>query len=265
MASILLFDSGIGGLSIQHHITQRLPELTIHYLADNQRFPYGELSEPQLINGCVSLIQRFLAEHDISLVVIACNSASTLVLAALRQQISVPVVGVVPAVKPAAQLTTNKVVGLLATPGTIQRQYTNELIKAHASDCEVLRIGTSELVQLAECKLSGQTVNRQQLQQILMPFIHARTMPDTIVLGCTHFPLLADELTAVLGEQVQLVDSGVAVARRVEDQLPTTMAVNSSTVASKTNQFFYTGSAPNVALQQQLQKLGFSQCRLFNA
>ncbi|QIZ78428.1 glutamate racemase [Ferrimonas lipolytica] len=261
MASILLFDSGIGGLTIYKHIAKQFPDAAIHYLADNARFPYGELIEHDLTCGCVTLIDKFVQQQAVGLVVVACNSASTIALDSLRAALTVPVVGVVPAIKPAAQTTQNNVIGLLATPGTVQRRYTDELITTFAADKEVIRIGSSRLVQLAEDKLSGLEVPLQSLQQILQPFIKADAVPDTVILGCTHFPLLAEELHNVLGDRVALIDSGAAVARRVEHQLEQHQ-INLHN--NDNNGFFYTGSAPNRTLLQVVTKLGFQQCRLFS-
>ena len=121
--SILIFDSGVGGLSIFAELQHQLPYASMTYLFDNQFFPYGELADEVLISRVCSLIKKAVADFDIQLVVIACNTASTLVLEPLRCLLSVPVVGVVPAIKPAAMATKNNCIGLLATPGTIARPF----------------------------------------------------------------------------------------------------------------------------------------------
>ncbi|MFI3246147.1 MAG: glutamate racemase [Ferrimonas sp.] len=266
MASILVFDSGVGGLTVQQHIRHVLPHAVIHYLADNARFPYGELPEPILVAGCVDLIQRFMAKQAqakaaIDLVVIACNSASTLVLEPLRQVLSVPVVGVVPAIKPAAQQSHHGVIGLLATPGTVRRAYTNTLIRQYATNCQVLRLGSSELVVMAEQRLSGQECNIAQLRQLLLPYTQAPIPPDVVVLGCTHFPLIAQEIQQVLGEKVQLVDSGAAIARRVETLLSDGVKKSD---ASQISTYYHTGAQPNMALVAALQQYQLPQVQLFD-
>lgn len=211
---ILIFDSGMGGLSVLQEIRQQRPDLDYCYLFDNARLPYGELDEPVLIQGCVELVVKAVQRVDAALVVIACNTASTLVLETLRAKLTIPVVGVVPAIKPAAQLSQSKHIGLLATPGTIRRTYTHELIAQFAQDCKVELIGSSELVLMAERKMAGQNVDMSHFAEILKPLTALNL--DVLVLGCTHFPLLAEELQQTLGGQVTLLDSGSAIAKRVQ-------------------------------------------------
>ncbi|SQH74344.1 Glutamate racemase [Shewanella benthica] len=210
---ILVFDSGIGGLTILDEIRQALPNESYIYLFDNARLPYGELAEQELISGCVALITDFVQKQSVSMVVIACNTASTLILPSLRAVLNIPVVGVVPAIKPAALLSRNKHIGLLATPGTIKRAYTHELIDQFASGCSVELYASSELVMLAEQKAAGDPVTQQELAQILSPILESEL--DTLVLGCTHFPILKQEMQEYLGDRVSLLDSGKAVAARV--------------------------------------------------
>lgn len=211
--SILVFDSGIGGLTILEEIRQLLPNENYLYLFDNARLPYGELSESELITGCVGLITEFVNQHEISIVVIACNTASTLILPSLRAVLNIPIVGVVPAIKPAAALSEKKHIGLLATPGTIKRTYTHELITQFADGCEVDLYASSELVLLAEQKAAGMKVTQRQIAEILLPIFNSEL--DTLVLGCTHFPVLKAEMQEYLGKGVTLVDSGKAIAARV--------------------------------------------------
>ncbi|MDO6612831.1 glutamate racemase [Shewanella sp. 1_MG-2023] len=210
---ILVFDSGIGGLSVFDHIHSQLPQHDIYYLFDNARLPYGDLNEQELIHGCVELIVRQVKAIRASIVVVACNSASTLVLPELRKQLDIPVVGVVPAIKPAALISVTRHIGLLATPGTVTRQYTQDLIDSFASDCKVTLVGTSDLVLIAEAKAQRKTVDINQIEKILAPI--KATDIDTLVLGCTHFPLLQQEIDQVLQQKVMLLDSGDAVAARV--------------------------------------------------
>ncbi|ABZ78693.1 glutamate racemase [Shewanella halifaxensis HAW-EB4] len=210
---IVIFDSGIGGLSIFDEIKKVLPDQGYCYLFDNARLPYGELEESVLIKGCVDLICEQVKRIDAVLVVVACNSASTLVLPGLRARLSIPIVGVVPAIKPAAQISKTRHIGLLATHGTIKRSYTRELIKEFAGDCKVDLFGSSELVMLAEAKLAGEKLDLIKLESQLKPIQHSDL--DTLVLGCTHFPIIADEIQQVLGAGVKLLDSGKAIAQRV--------------------------------------------------
>ena len=218
VANILVFDSGMGGLSVYREIRQSLPNHNYYYCFDNANFPYGELSEPALIQACVGLVSRMVAQLAIDLVVIACNTASTLALPALRSALSIPVVGVVPAIKPAATLTRNGCIGLLATPGTVARPYTHELIAQFAPGKRVLLKGTTELVIEAEQKLAGKAVDMALLQTVLADWLTGEERPDTLVLGCTHFPLLDSEIQRLM-PGCRLVDSGAAVANRVSHLL----------------------------------------------
>ncbi|MFE8728782.1 glutamate racemase [Aeromonas hydrophila] len=214
MANILVFDSGMGGLTIYREIRRALPAHNYIYCFDNANFPYGELSEAALTEACTRLVSHMVVEHAIDLVVIACNTASTIALPSLRAAMTVPVVGVVPAIKPAAALTRNGCIGLLATPGTVSREYTHELIAQFAPGKRVLLKGATELVVEAEHKLAGLPVNMVLLREVLADWLEGEEHPDTLVLGCTHFPLLDEEIRQLM-PACQLVDSGSAVAKRV--------------------------------------------------
>ncbi|MGX8940059.1 glutamate racemase [Symbiopectobacterium sp. Eva_TO] len=212
--TVLVFDSGVGGLSVYNEIRQLLPDLHYIYAFDNEAFPYGEKPQDFIVERVVQIVSAVQQRHQLAAVVIACNTASTISLPALRERFTFPVVGVVPAVKPAAKLTRNGIVGVLATRATVQRSYTHELIARFATDCQILLLGSAELVELAEAKLQGDNVSLLELQQILHPWLKLPEPPDTVVLGCTHFPLLAEELQLVLPNGTRLVDSGAAIARR---------------------------------------------------
>ncbi|KJM62687.1 glutamate racemase [Pluralibacter gergoviae] len=212
--TVLVFDSGVGGLSVYDEIRHLLPDLHYIYVFDNAAFPYGEKSEAFIVERVVDIVTAVRARYPLALAVIACNSASTVSLPALREKFTFPVVGVVPAIKPAARLTANGIVGLLATRGTVKRPYTRELIERFAHECRIEMLGSGELVELAEAKLHGEPVSLDEMRRILRPWLRMPEPPDTVVLGCTHFPLLQDELKAVLPEGTRLVDSGAAIARR---------------------------------------------------
>lgn len=212
---VLIFDSGVGGLSIFHEVLQKNGNINCTYLFDNAYYPYGELEDSFLIQRITQLLLSFEKKQPVDLIIIACNSASTVALDSLRCHLSVPVVGVVPAIKPAVQLTKNGVIGLLATPATIKRHYITLLINEFAAHLEVLKIGSTELVNLAEEKLQGVAVDKDRLRKVLAPWLALSNQPDTLVLGCTHFPLLKEEIASCFQNRVQLVDSGKAIANRV--------------------------------------------------
>ncbi|MDO3382523.1 glutamate racemase [Gilvimarinus algae] len=220
---VLVYDSGVGGLSILDEIRLAHPGLKVSYLSDNDGFPYGRKPSTFVIERCLSVLKSFRSQTSSAadILVIACNTASTLALPALREEFSEPVVGVVPAIKPAAEYSANRYIGLLATPATIRRPYTQQLIQDFAKDCHLVMKGSSSLVDLAESKLRQAVVNRAELRSVLRRFREANAANphpeklDCLVLACTHFPLLADEIQDFMGPQVRLLDSGEAIARRV--------------------------------------------------
>ncbi|PKG39441.1 glutamate racemase [Psychromonas sp. Urea-02u-13] len=265
---VLIFDSGVGGLSVYDEIIKLNPSIKCHYLFDNAYFPYGELPRRKLVSRLTQLLADFMAEYPADLVVIACNSASTIALEDLRQHFSVPIVGVVPAIKPATNNTQNNVIGLLATPATIQRVYTTQLINEFAHGKTVLRIGSTALVKLAEDKLIGKAVLAADFKAVLKPWLsNEADMPDTIVLGCTHFPLIKHEIAACFTRPICLVDSGQAIAERVKQLLENDIH-NSNNKADeclslRPHQAFYTKHFVDkkhlASLQQSFADYGFKQ------
>nr|WP_102523723.1 glutamate racemase [Vibrio tapetis] len=213
--TVLVFDSGVGGISVYQELSQLLPQLNYVYLFDNAAYPYGELDQSILIERVLKLVCEFVREHKVDIVVIACNTASTIVLPHLRRELSIPVVGVVPAIKPAS-LLSSKCIGVIATPATVTRQYTHDLIKNFSANKPVKLVGSTRLVDLAEEKLRGKAVSLDELRDILSEL---QGTIDVAVLGCTHFPLLKEEIGLVLGPDVALIDSGAAIARRVAELL----------------------------------------------
>ncbi|WP_019614445.1 glutamate racemase [Psychromonas ossibalaenae] len=260
---VLIFDSGVGGLSVFAQVLKVNPNISYSYLFDNAYFPYGELDHDFLIQRITRLLVSFSEKQPVDLIVIACNSASTAALQALRARFSIPIVGVVPAIKPAAGMTKNGVIGLLATPATVNRTYTQELITQFAVSAQVLKIGSTELVKLAEQKLQGATVDKKQLQIILQPWLSLKEKPDTLVLGCTHFPLLKKEIAACFDNEVNLVDSGKAIAKRVNQLLGHNRAFD----AISQHQAYYTksfsSSKQHTALQSSFRNYGFTALKFY--
>ena len=220
--TILVFDSGLGGLTVLREIVTARPDAHYVYVADDAFFPYGHHSEDQIIARVVPLIGELIDAHVPDLVVIACNTASTLVLSHLRAAYRVPFVGTVPAIKPACAQSKTKRVSVLGTIGTVQREYTRALIRDFAQGCEVTLVGSPELASLAETALSGGSVSDHDIGAELAPcFVGtdpaART--DTIVLACTHYPLLLERLVRLAPWPVDWIDPAPAIARRVSDLL----------------------------------------------
>ncbi|MGL4495469.1 MAG: glutamate racemase [Beijerinckiaceae bacterium] len=220
--TILVFDSGVGGLTVQHEIAKARPDARIVYVADNAAFPYGALSEAALIARVVHVIGVIAAKVRPDCVVIACNTASTLVLPHLRAQFAIPIVGTVPAIKPAARLSSHKIFAVLATPGTVRRDYTRGLINDHAPDCEVILVGAKRLAALAEQVLRSEPVDADAIREEIAPCFVTRARADgsvartdVITLSCTHYPLLLPYFHAAAPWPVMWIDPARAIARRV--------------------------------------------------
>ena len=214
---IVIFDSGVGGLSIYQEIRRKLPGLSIIYCSDNEGFPYGPRPASEVVERTLHCLGLINEQYHPAMVIIACNTASTIALPKARDALNIPVVGVVPAIKPAGMASKKRCIGLLATPGTVERRYTDQLIHDFASDCEVIKVGSSELVHIAEQHLRGEAIDQQTLKDIIQPFFTGSLWPDCIVLGCTHFPLVQKLLDSVVPTPITWIDSGEAIARRVEN------------------------------------------------
>ena len=217
MTRLVVFDSGIGGLSVAAAIRAEQPDAEMIYVADDAGFPYGAWEAAALSNRVVGLIAGLVDRHAPDAVVIACNTASTLVLPPLRARFPIPFVGTVPAIKPAAERTRSGVVGVLATPGTIRRDYTRGLIESFATACHVRLVGAANLAPYAERHMRGEAVDDAHvLAEIAPAFVEVgggRT--DVVVLACTHYPFLLPTFERVAPWPVTWIDSAPAIARRV--------------------------------------------------
>jgi glutamate racemase len=212
-APILFFDSGVGGLSVVDAVRVALPTAPFVYAADSAGFPYGTKSEAEIAARVPVLLGRLAERYRPRLIVIACNTASTIALAHVRAALDLPVVGTVPAIKPAALVSKTRVIGVLGTDATVRQPYVDRLSAEFASDCTVIRHGSAALVELAEAKLRGGRIAPEDVVAAVAPLAAVGRL-DTVVLACTHFPLLRGELAACL-PGVTLVDSGTGIARRV--------------------------------------------------
>ena len=213
---LLIFDSGVGGLSVLRPIRALLPTAPIVYAADNAGYPYGIKSEAEIAGRIPALLGRLSERFDPELIVIACNTASTIALDAVRAALDVPIVGTVPAIKPAAALSKSRVIGVLGTEATVRQPYVDRLAEEFASDCQVLRHGSAELVELAEAKLRGEATPPEAYSRILEGLFsqpHGDRL-DAIVLACTHFPLVEAELATATPRPVAFVHGADGIARR---------------------------------------------------
>lgn len=216
-APILFFDSGLGGLSVLRPTLALLPHAPIVYATDHKGLPYGEKSEAEVATRVSALLGRLVERVRPRLAVIACNTASTIALAHVRAALDTPFVGTVPAIKPAALASRSRVIGVLGTAATVRQPYVDRLAAEHGADCTILRHGAPELVLAAEAKLRGEAVDPEVFARAIAGLTDQRggERIDTIVLACTHFPLVADELQAAAGMAVALLDGGAGIARRV--------------------------------------------------
>lgn len=212
-----LIDSGLGLLSVAYGIYKEFPQLRLTATADAQGFPWGTKTEDELIERTSELTHHAIEHLKAEAIVIACNTASTAVLEPLRKKYDMPIIGVVPAVKPAAQQTITGNIGILATEGTIQRPYVDQLIKEYAQDCRVIKKGSKNLAFMAEGKLQGKAIHLEEIEKELQIFMDHQV--DFVALACTHYPLLLEEFRKITKEAIQFFDPSSAVAHQVARQL----------------------------------------------
>jgi glutamate racemase len=246
--TILLFDSGLGGLTVYREVAAARPHVDFLYVADDAGFPYGDLPEPALVSRVVALMGELIEAHRPDLVVIACNTASTIVLPDLRKQFSLPFVGTVPAIKPACAASVSRRVSVLGTEATVAREYTRALIRDYAGDCKVTLVGAKKLAAYAEDELAGAETDDDAIREEIAPaFVDDGSCTDTIVLACTHYPLLIERLRKLAPWPVNFIDPAPAIARRVTDLLgPAVPPVEHGT----TRAIFTSGRAPAAVLDR---------------
>ena len=214
---ILLFDSGFGGLTVLSELRAQLPQAPIIYAADTAGLPYGEKTEAEVAARVAGLLGRLAERYHPRLICIACNSASTIALGMVRDVLETPIVGTVPAIKPAAGMTRSGTIGLLGTAATIRQAYVDNLENEFANGNRLLRHAAPELVSAAERKLRGQAPDPSAFMRAADGLLNqdGGGEIDTVVLACTHFPLVKDELAKAFGEKVQFVDGAQGIARRI--------------------------------------------------
>jgi glutamate racemase len=240
--TILVFDSGLGGLTVYREAAAARPDAAFIYVADDAAFPYNGLAETVLVDRVVRLMDEMIGAHRPDLIVIACNTASTIALPQLRQTFSLPFVGTVPAIKPACAASVTKRVSVLGTEATVKREYTRALIRDHAQGCDVDLIGSKRLAPYAEAELHGRPASDTELRREIEPCFRAGAKrTDTIVLACTHYPLLTQRLRQIAPWPVSFIDPAPAIARRVVQLLG---EAPSGREAGTARAFFTSGKAP---------------------
>jgi len=259
---ILVFDSGLGGLTVFSQILRLRPNANFVYCADDAGFPYGSWPEAELSAHVVDTLARLIFEHAPDMAVIACNTASTLVLPPLRARWpDLPFVGAVPAIKPAAERSQSRKITVLATPGTVARDYTQQLIDDFAAHCEVTLVGSKRLAGLAEDYMHGGAAQEAEIAAEIAPcFVASESgRTDAIVLACTHYPLLMDVFRRLAPWPVEWIDPAPAVAKRADQLLAEKFgpdAPGSAPVSRRAQ--FTSGAAPEPALAATLERFGLT-------
>jgi glutamate racemase len=256
--TILIFDSGLGGLTVFREVKAARPDARFFYVADDAFFPYGAHGEAELVGRVVPLMGKLIDEHRPDLVVIACNTASTIVLPHLRERYAVSFIGTVPAIKPACAASQTKRVSVLGTEGTVSREYTRALIRDFANGAEVTLIGSAQLAALAEAELRGTPADDTAIAQEIAPcFIDADgARTDIVVLACTHFPLLLDRLERLAPWPVQFIDPAPAIARRVVELMGPPVASTNPSTTVPAEIMFTSGGPPSEDLEATLAQFG---------
>jgi glutamate racemase len=253
--NILVFDSGLGGLTVFREAIKARPDARFVYAADDAFFPYGRQEEPKLVARVLDVMGELIAAYQPDLVVIACNTASTIVLPQLRDRFKVPFVGTVPAIKPACANSSSKLVTVLGTEATVKREYTKKLIAEHGNGCNVKLVGSPRCAELAEAELKGEPVSDAEIAAEMAPcFLESggkRT--DTIVLACTHYPLLLTRMQKLALWPVNFIDPAPAIARRMVDLLGPAV---SGAPPQPAEAIFTSGRRPTAPLAAALERFG---------
>ncbi len=238
---IAVFDSGVGGLPYLQWIRNYAPNEDYVYLADRKNFPYGEKTDEELNEIIVSSVERFIKKTQPKLMVIACNTASVVALSELRKRFSIPFIGVVPAVKPAAELSKQRAIGILATRRTVEEPYTENLIKTFASDCKVVRYGGAEIVELVERNFFTSSKEEKAFTLSRAVDFFRTSGVDTLVVACTHFIFVEELLNKMLNNTTTIIDSREGVARQTLRILKEKGILGSEKPSMNTGRFFISG------------------------
>jgi glutamate racemase len=261
--TIVVFDSGLGGLTVYREIAQARPDARFIYAADDAVFPYSRLADAELVARVVVVMEQLVLAHDPDLVVVACNTASTIALPTLRARFAVAFVGTVPAIKPACAASASRPVSVLGTDATVKREYTRALIHEFAAGCDVTLVGSPLLATLAERHLRGEPVTDDAIAAEIAPCFVANGSgrTDTIVLACTHYPLLIERFQRLAPWPVTFLDPAPAIARRVVEL---SGAAVERRAAAPTRAVFTSGVAPPPALAAALARFGIELADKFD-
>lgn len=258
---ILVFDSGLGGLTVFAEIIKLRPGADYVYCADDAGFPYGSWKEPDLVRRVVAVMETLIARHAPDLVVIACNTASTLVLPVLRDHWPrLPFVGTVPAIKPAAERSRSHLISVLGTPGTVARDYTQNLIAQFAAHCRVTLVGSATLARIAESRMQGRGVCDEDIAAEIAPCFQEAggDRTDAVVLACTHYPLLVEDFRRLAPWAVDWIDPAPAIARRADQVLRDGGFGEDLAGAGVARAIFTSGAKPDAHLREALARYGLA-------
>lgn len=263
---ILVFDSGVGGLTVLAEVMRLRNDARYLFVADDAGFPYGRLSEDAVVARVNKVMQRLVADFAPDIAVIACNTASTLVLPHLRAAYpEIPFVGTVPAIKPAATASHSQMISVLATPGTVTRDYTHDLVRNYAAHCDVTLVGSTQLAGLAEAYMKGEKVDDDAITAEIAPCFVTKDgkQTDCIVLACTHYPLLLDSFARLALWPVEWIDPAEAIARRVDHVLSEDLGLPHQNGAAPAEgphaALFTSGTEPSIALKTALNQRGLTK------
>jgi glutamate racemase len=261
---VLVFDSGLGGLTVLAEVVRQRPDVSCLYAADDAGFPYGRLSEAELIARVGTVMAHLVSDYAPDAVIIACNTAATAVLPHLRASYpQIPFIGTVPAVKPAANQSQSKLISVLATPGTVARDYTHDLVRTYAAHCDVTLVGSTQLASLAEAYMKGERVADAAIEAEIAPSFAEKDgqRTDCIVLACTHYPLLLKQFERLAPWPVAWIDPAEAIARRLDHVLQEKLGAMTSDTENwpRHAALFTSGDAPSPALAKALNERGIGR------
>ncbi len=256
---VVVYDSGVGGLTVARHVLKLLPKHDVIYLADNAWFPYGDKEEAALSERVHALLDRLIEEAAPEAIIVACNTASTAIAHRLDTPVPIPIFGVLPPIQQALRVSKMGKLALLATPGTIKRSVVREIIKAHSAPGQVASLGIMDLVMLAERKMTGERITRAQILAALDPLMppEVREEIDVVILGCTHFPHLKEELKAAFPQAQHWIDPALDAVSRVQAHLTATITIPAVGERPASKSLLLTGGHNFAELQAVFAAQGF--------